>query len=75
MLRENTHQAIHTVFGDDTPIQRLRRSLEADKPALHPDIYTAINRTLQRFEGAMEVEVYEPDVIDKDTFLHKLWAK
>lgn len=73
MLRENTHQALHTVFADLTPIGRIRQSLEADKPALHPDIYNALNRTLQRFEWTMEAEAYEPEVIDKDTFLQKLW--
>lgn len=49
-LREKLHQALHTVYSNDTPIQRIRRSLEADKPVLRPDIYRALSNTLKRFE-------------------------
>jgi hypothetical protein len=72
MLRENVHQSLHTVFQNATPIQRIRRTLEMDKTVLHPDIYTAISRTLQRFEGQMEVLSYEKACIDEDKFIQTL---
>jgi hypothetical protein len=50
MLRQTAHRAIHTLFSDDTPIQRLRRALEVDKTVMRPDIYLAISNTLKRFE-------------------------
>lgn len=69
-LRENVHRALHTLFQDDTPIQRIRRSLEADKPVLHPDVYLEISRVLQRFEK-IEMNVYDPTCFNSDKFLKK----
>ena len=49
-LKENVHRALHTIFQDDTPIQRQRRLLEADKSSMLPDVYLALSNTLKRFE-------------------------
>lgn len=72
-LRQNVHRALHTVFQDDTPIQRLRRSLEADKPVILPSAYMLIHDSLRRLEE-LEIEIYEPDCFNSDKFLHKLWT-
>lgn len=69
-LRENTHRALHTVFADSTPLQRIRRTLEADKPVLLPWVYKAISDTLRRFEK-QEIDVYEKDCFNSDKFLKK----
>lgn len=69
-LRQNVHRALHTLFQDDTPIQRLRRSLEADKTVLIPEVYSQISDILRRFERR-EIEVYEPDCFNSDEFLKK----
>lgn len=71
-LRQNVHRALHTLFQDDTPIQRLRRSLEADKTVLIPEVYSQISDILRRFERR-EIEVYEPDCFNSDEFLKKSW--
>jgi hypothetical protein len=67
-LRENLHRALHTIFQDDTPIQRLRTSLEADKTVMIPEVYKVISDVLRRFERR-EIEVYEPDCFNADKFL------
>lgn len=67
-LKENVHRAVHTVFQDDTPIQRIRRMLESDKPVMQPDVYRAISTTLQRFEGKIEIQSYEKDCFNIDKF-------
>lgn len=72
-LRENVHRALHTLFEDDTPIQRLRRSLEADKTVLIPEVYKQISDILRRFERR-EIEIYEQDCFNSDKFLKKSWT-
>ena len=74
MLRENVHQALHTIFGQDTPIQRLRRLIEVDKTTLHPDVYKEIDKVLARYEWAMEIQIYDPRIFNSDKFL-KQWKK
>ena len=49
-LKENVHRAVHTIFQDETPIQRLRSMLEADKPVMRPNIYLEISNVLKKFE-------------------------
>jgi len=71
-LKQNVHRALHTLFADDTPIQRIRRSLEVDKTVLRPDIYLALSNTLKRFEWLIELESYEPDCFNADKFYRKL---
>lgn len=71
-LKENYHRALHTIYQDDTPIQRIRRTLEADKTAMRPDIYLALSNTLKRFEWLIELEVYEPDCFNADKFFTRL---
>lgn len=71
-LKQNIHRALHTIFQDDTPIQRIRRSLEVDKTVLQPDVYLAISDTLKRFEGLIEVDTYEIDCINRDKFIKRL---
>lgn len=71
-LKENVHRALHTLYQDDTPIQRIRRTLEVDKTALRPDIYLALSNTLKRFEWIIELEVYEPDCFNADKFFTRL---
>jgi hypothetical protein len=39
---------------------------------MRPEAYLAISDTLKRFEGVMEVEVYEPKSIYQDVFLNRL---
>ena len=68
LLRENVHRAVHTLFSDNTPIQRLRTSLEADKTVMIPEVYKVISDTLRRFERR-EIEIYEPDCFNADKFL------
>lgn len=71
MLREKVHQAVHTVFQDDTPVQRIRRTIEADK-LTYPDVYDAVDNVLKRFEWVMnEVRVYDPRILDSDKFIKK----
>ena len=71
-LKENYHRALHTIYQDDTPIQRIRRTLEADKSVMRPDIYLALSNTLKRFEWLIELEVYEPDCFNADKFFTRL---
>lgn len=71
-LREKLHQWIHSVFDSKTPIQQMRAILELDKPVMNPEVYRTISNTLKRFEWIIEVEVYEPDCIDADRFIHRL---
>lgn len=63
---------MHTIFQDDTPIQRQRRLLEADKSSMLPDVYLALSNTLKRFEWLIELEVYEPDCFNADKFFTRL---
>ena len=74
-LKENVHRAVHTIFQDDTPIQRQRRMLEGDKPVMLPHVYKAISDTLSRFEWVMEYNHYEPDCFHLDKFMKhfSLW--
>ena len=71
-LRENIHQAIHTIFQDDTPIMRLRRLLETDKRVMIPSVYLTISNTLKRFEWIVEPTSYEEWCIDIDRFYKRL---
>jgi hypothetical protein len=71
-LREDIHRSFHQIFQADTPIQQLRRNLEVNKKTMRPEVYLAISDTLKRFEGIMEVEVYEPKSIYPDMFLQRL---
>lgn len=71
-LRQNIHQAVHTVFQDDTPIQRLRRILESDKISLSPATYLAISNTLKRYEWVIELSAYEDGVVNVDQFYRRL---
>lgn len=70
-LRQNVHRALHIVFENATPIQRIRRSLEADKPVLSPDIYLALSNTLKRFEWIQEIESYDPKCFNSDKFIRQ----
>ena len=72
LLKENVHRAVHTIFQDDTPIQRLRRAIEADKTVLQPDVYREISNILKRFEGLIEVDTYEIDCFNRDKFMRRL---
>lgn len=72
LLRDSVHRWIHSVFQDDTPIQRIRRLIEVDKTVMRPDVYQAINETLKRFEGLIEYQSYEPDCINIDKFMKQL---
>lgn len=71
-LKENVHRAVHTLFSDATPIQRLRTALEVDKTVLQPDVYQEINNILKRFEGLIEVDTYEIDCFNRDKFMRRL---
>lgn len=70
-LRENVHQAVHTIFQDATPIQRLRRMIDIDKSTLHPDVYAEINKVLSRIEQ-IEMNAYDPRLFDSDLFLKRM---
>lgn len=72
ILKENVHRALHTLFQDDTPIQRIRRALEADKTVLQPEIYLALSNTLKRFEWVIELDIYEPNCFNRDQFVRRL---
>lgn len=72
LLRDSVHRWIHSVFQDDTPIQRIRRLIETDKTVMRPDVYQAINETLRRFEWIIEYESYEPDCFSIDTFMQRI---
>lgn len=74
-LAENVHRAVHTVFQDDTPIQRQRRLLEWDKTALLPEVYLVLSNTLQRFEWIMEMWCYEPNCYNPDKFYKRLYRE
>lgn len=71
-LRQNIHRSLHTIFENDTPIQRIRRLIEVDKTVMRPEVYQAINETLKRFEGLIEYQSYEPDCINIDKFMKQL---
>ena len=72
LLRDSVHKWLHSVFQDNTPIQRIRRLIETDKTVMRPDVYQAINKTLRRFEGLVEYQSYEPDCFSIDTFMKRL---
>ncbi len=72
-LAENVHRAVHTVFQDDTPIQRQRRLLEWDKTVLKPEIYQALSDTLAKFEWILEMECYETTCYNPDKFYKRLY--
>ena len=69
-IRENVHRAIHTLFSEATPVKRIRQLIEADR-LTYPDVYEAIDRVLKRFEGTMEINAYDPRLLDSDKFLRK----
>lgn len=71
-LRQNIHRSLHTIFENDTPIQRIRRLIEVDKTVMRPEVYQAINETLKRFEWLIEYQSYEPDCINIDKFMKQL---
>lgn len=71
-LKENVHRAVHTLFSDATPIQRLRTALEVDKTVLQPDVYQEISNILKRFEGLIEVDTYEIKCFNRDKFMRRL---
>ena len=70
-LKENVHRAVHTLFQDETPIQRLRRLIEADKPVMRPEVYQEISNAIKKFEWIIEIWVYEPDCFNEDKFYNK----
>ena len=70
MLSENVHRALHTVFANDTPIQRIRRSLEVDKTTMSPLVYQELSEVLRRFEK-IEIEIYKPEIFNPDKFRNK----
>lgn len=74
-LRENVHRAVHTIFQDETPVQRLRTLLEADKPVMRPNIYLEISNVLKKFEWLIEMWVYEPDCFNEDTFYSRFYKQ
>ena len=71
-LRENIHRSLHTIFQNDTPIQRLRRLLEVDKTVMRPEVYLALSDTLKKFEWIIEYQSYESDCINVDKFMKQL---
>lgn len=75
MLRESIHRWIHSVFQDDTPIQRIRRLIETDKRVMRPDVYHTINNTLKQFEWLLEYKSYEQDCFNIDSFMIRLNRK
>lgn len=70
-LRQNIHRSLHTIFQDATPIQRIRKVLEADKPVMQPEVYLAISNVLKTFEGKPEIQSYEKDCFNIDKFLQR----
>ena len=72
LLKENVHIAIHMIFQNDTPIQKLRKMLEADKSVLWPDVYMALSSVLQWFEGEEEYKHYDQHCIDVRRFILQL---
>lgn len=73
-LRENIHRSIHTIFQDDTPIQRIRRLLEVDKSTMHPEVYQVLHETLRKYEWILEHDVYRPELFNSDKFLQR-WKR
>lgn len=71
-LRQNVHRAVHQIFEDDTPIQRLRRLLEVDKTVMNPWVYLEISNVLRKFEWIIEYQSYEPDCFNVDQFMKRL---
>jgi hypothetical protein len=59
MLRETTHRALHIIFYNSPPLQRIRKTLEFDKSTLNPLVYEALSNTLKKFED-IEVDIYKP---------------